>query len=261
MKKLVICIVIFLIVPVLAFGQLDKIDLAHKKVTIKMEKRPLGEILKYLMGKYDILIGFERSNLDMGKPDYAFDTNLSDGEMKTAEFEAQDGLKVKIIADHVFTAPDHPITVIVENKPLKEVFDTIVRQMNNYDWEINGDVVNIFPKKGREQRFRELLDIRISSFKFKKGETIWQITKRIKELPEIEEFLNRSNLYFSGERFGLVSILESQYGKKIDVEMNFSNITFKELLNKITRIKRGGWIIKNQGFSRNVQRDYIDIDI
>jgi hypothetical protein len=151
--------------------------------------------------------------------------------------------------------------VIAENKRLKEVFDAIVRQMEYYDWEINKDVVNIFPKKGRDQRLKKLLETNISSFKFEQGETIWQITKKIKELPEIGRFLNENNFYFSGERSGLVSILETQYGKKIDVEMNFSNITFKELLNKITKIKRGGWIIKNHGFSKTVRKEYIDIDI
>lgn len=259
MKKLIIFSVIFLIVPSLAFGQKKQIDLVDKKITIKMEKQPLGEIFRYLMKNYDLLIGFEGSNLDMKNPDYYFDTNLS--EPKTTEFNAQDGLKVEITAETYFIARKHPITVIAENKPLKEVFDKIVRQMKYYDWEINEDVVNIFPKKGRDQRFKELLETNISSFKFEKGETIWQITTKIKELPEIRKFLNENNFYFNGKRTGLVDILETQYGKKIDVEMNFSNITFKELLNKITKVKRGGWIIQNNGFSKPVQKEYIVIDI
>lgn len=258
-KKLLIFSLIFLIVPNLAFGQQEEIKLVDKKITIKMEKQPLGEIFRYLMKNYDILIGFERSNLDMGNTDYFFDTTLS--EPKASKFNAQDGLKIKITAETYFIARNHPIIVIAENKSLKEVFDTIVKQMKYYNWEINEDVVNIFPKNGRDQRIKKLLETNINSFKFEKSETIWQITKNIKELPEIEKFLNENNFYFSGIRTGLVDILETQYGKKINVEMNFSNKTFKELLNKITKVKRGGWIIKNHGFSTSVQKDYIVIDI
>lgn len=259
MKKLIIFSVIFLIVPNMAFGQQEEVNLVDKKITIKIEKKPLGEVFKYLMKNYDILIGFEGSNSDMGHPDYAFETNLSKTE--TTELKSQDGLKAKITAENVFLARNHLITVIAENKRLKEVFDTIVQQMKYYDWEIKEDVVNIFPKKGRDLRLKKLLETNISSFKFEIGETIWQITTKIKELPEIKKFANENNFYFSGERTGLVSILESQYGKKIDVEMDFSNITFKELLNKITKIKRGGWIIENHGFSKTVQKEYIVIDI
>jgi hypothetical protein len=259
MSKVLILGIVLVIVPKMAFGQQDKTNLADERITIKMVKRPLGEVFKFLMQNYDVLIGFERSNLDIGKPDYYFETNLS--TTVASESTVQDGLKVKISAEHVFLAPNHRITVIAENKQLKKVFDTIVRQMRYYDWEINDGVVNIFPKEGRDLRFKELLETKINSFKFEKGETIWQLTTKIKEMPEIRAFLDDNKLYFSGKRSGLVEILETQYGKTIDAEMNFSSMTFKELLNKITKIKRGGWAIANHGFSKAVQRDYLDIDI
>jgi len=42
-------------------------------------------------------------------------------------------------------------------------------------------------------------------------------------------------------------------------EMNFSNLTLKGLLNKITKIKRGGWILKHQ-YSPD-EREGLDIYI
>jgi hypothetical protein len=65
---------------------------------------------------------------------------------------------------------------------------------------------------------------------------------------------------FFGFRGGLGAMKEAQYGRTIDAEMNFSNLTLRELLNKITKMKKGGgqlrWIR-----TRDSGRELIDIDI
>src|SRR5215204_4155768 len=71
------------------FGHEKKINLIDKRITVKMEKQPLGLVFRYLMKNYDISIGFEKSTLDAGNSDYEFDTNLP--EVAYESHQSKDG--------------------------------------------------------------------------------------------------------------------------------------------------------------------------
>jgi len=62
-------------------------------------------------------------------------------------------------------------------------------------------------------------------------------------------------------RTGLDFVIKAQYGRTIDEEMNFSNPTFRELLNKVTKIEKGGWILKWKWVSKSTGKELIDIDV
>lgn len=260
MRYFCYCIVFIIVVSVPGICQEKEIDLKDTRITIKMENQPLGAIFKYLMENYDIPIGFEESTLDRGLPDNDFNTNLP-GKPKNRMKNADGSITFTTTAERVFKAEIHPITVNVINGRLEEVFNQIVNQMENYKWEINDGVVNIFPIKGRDERFEELLGINIQRFTFEKGQTIKDITKNIQSLPEFLRFMGRNKLVFTGVRSGVNFILKAQYGRTIEVGMDFSNLTFRDLLNKITKIKRGGWILKWKWISNTDGEEYIDIDI
>lgn len=246
-----------------AFGQKNEVDLKDKRITVNFEKQPLGIVFRYLMENYDIPIGFEWSLLDKDHNDYNFDINLPvtaekilKGSDTTPEIRSivQPGSKAGFKADF------YPITVNFDNAKLEDVLNEIVRQMNFYKWEINDDVVNIFPTQGRHEKFAGLLDTKISQFTFEKGKTVRDITANIKELPEFIKYTENNNLIFWGDRTNVSFRKWVQYDRTIDAEMNFSNLTFRELLNKITKIKKGGWklewiITLDKGI------ELIDIDI
>jgi hypothetical protein len=242
-----------------AFGQEKQINLKDKRITIKMEKQPLGLVFRYLMENYDIPIGFEESLLDKDHNEYFFDTNLpSVGE---ANFQSTNGIaELKFRVETKFTAELHPITVKFDNGKLEEVFDKIVGQMEHYKWEINDNVINIFPTQGRVEKFQKMMEVKIADFKFEKGKTVNDITINIKKLPEFIKFVQENNLVFFGYRPGGAIRVKAQYGRTVDAEMNFSNLTFRELLNKITKVKKGGWMVR-WGRTKPSGRELIDIDI
>lgn len=250
---------IFLAGTFYAFGQKNEVDLKDKKITIKFEKQPLGIVFRYLMKNYDIPIGFEWSLLDKDHNDYNFDTNLlptAETTVTSSDNKPEIGLQSYI----VFKADNYPITVNFDNAKLEDVLNEIVRQMNFYKWEINNDVVNIFPTQGRHEKFAELLDTKISQFTFEKGKTVRDITANIKELPEFIKYTENNNLFFRGVRSGPILLIDPQYGRTIDGEMNFSNLTLRELLNKVTKIKKGGWQLQwLQTLDKGIE--LIDIDI
>lgn len=253
------CSIIFL-GTFFAFGQERDSDIKNKKVTIKADKQPLGLVFRYLMENYDVPIGFEQSILDRNHNEYDFESNLPARAEKTITNLDED-VEITVEVELNFEAKLHPITINVENGKLEDVFNQIVKQMGNYKWEINDDVVNIFPIKGRDERFEKLLGTNVKNFSFEKGKTVRDITSGIIRLPELYNFLKENKLNFNGIRTGSEIRLDAQYGRIINDGMNFSNLTFRSLLNKITKTKKGAWILKWNGISPRTQGEYIDIDI
>lgn len=253
-------LIIYLVGTVSVLGQEKKIDLKDTRITIKMENQPLGKVFKYLMENYDIPIGFEQSILDRDHSDYDFYTNVP--AAATHRMANADGsITVTTTGERIFKAELHPITVNAENEKLEEVFTQIVEQMLHYKWEINDGVVNIFPTQGRDERIEKLLELNIKKFTFEKGKTIEEITTSIQSLHEFLRFMYKNKLLFTGGRHGSNFLLTAQYGKTIEVGMDFSNLALRELLNKITKIKRGGWILKWKRMSVTTDEEHIDIDI
>lgn len=254
------CIITYLAEATYAFGQELETDVTDKQITIKMEKQPLGLVFRYLMENYDIPIGFEQSILDRGHIEYSFDTNLP--AVATHKQQNADGsVKMSTTSESAFNAKSHPITLDFENGTLKDVFDQIVKQMENYKWEINQGVVNIIPIKGRDERFEKLLELKIKKFTFEKGKTVQDIAANIASLPEFRSFLKENNFHFSDFREGMNFVRKAQYGRTVDSAMDFSNLTFREILNRAAKIKKGGWILKWRYVSKTTGKELIDIDI
>jgi len=231
--------------------------LKDKKITIRMEAQPVGEVFMYLMANYDIPIGFEESVLDRVQPDFEFEPNLP----AAAEHKTEQGdVKVTTTVRRRFQAGRQAITLYIDDGSVEQVFDEIVRQMENYRWEINDDVVNIFPVKGRDPRFERLLGMRVQRFTFEKGQTVEDITKNVKALPEFVSFMHENKLHFTGIREGVKFIIKAQYGRVVNKGMDFSDLTFRDLLNRSTKVKRGGWRISWLWIT-GTGEEYIDIDI
>lgn len=200
-------------------------------------------IFHELIDKYDIAIGYEGSTLDNDHTDYVF---------KTAKPYKLDKLPYY---DGELPIKEHWFTINADNERLEDVMDKIVEQMKNYKWEINDDVINIIPTKGRDKRYQALLELNIGNFMLEKDKEIAFIRRRVFDLPEVKSFLIENNILTTKTRsFGLYT------QRKLEAELNFSNLTFRELLNKITKAKRGGWILrKHYGYGE--EKDFIEIDI
>ena len=255
------CMIFFLAGTFSISGREKESDLKDKRITIRMEQQPLGVVFKYLMENYDIPIGFEESTLDRGRPDFKFYANLPGQPQNKTQSAGGVGF-TWTYRGRIFKAKKYPITLNAENERLVEVFDKIVEQMENYKWEINDGVVNIFPAKGRDERFEKLMGMNVQRFILEKGKTVEDITTNLLSQPELKRFLEDNKLIFLGIRYGTATfVLKAQYGRPLDVKMDFSNLTFRDLLNKITKIKRGGWVLKWLWNSSPPGWEYIDIDI
>jgi hypothetical protein len=131
--------------------------------------------------------------------------------------------------------------------------------MKNYKWEISDDVVNIFPVKGRDPRFKELLETNISQFRLPAKSRVRDITTQIQLSPEFRSWFKKNGFNFIGSRTVKDELTDAQYGRQVEPAMSFSNLIFKDLLNKITRVKKGSWILKWAGYRNGLE--FIDLDI
>ncbi len=260
-KTLVVVLRLFLIYTscvIVLSGQEKDVELKDTLVTVKMDKQPLGVVFRYLMEKYDIPIGFEESILDRNQTDFNFQTNLpSVAGYKLSNSDSSITIITK--SERIYNAPLHPITLDLNQVKLEVVFTEITKQMENYECKINDEVVNIFPIKGRDERFKNLMSLMIPNFNLDKGKTVKDITRQIQLSPNFRRFIFKNKLFFHGIRNGADFEIESQYGRKINKEMDFSNLTFQELLNKIAKTKKGGWALKWKGIYKG--KEFIDIDI
>jgi len=235
-------------------GQDGARDLKEKRVTIKLDRRPLGWVFSVLTLKYDVPIGFEEAAEDREHNDYDFLTNSPSAKRYRVIDESE---QILVTAPLILEVNPHYFTVNMENERLDVVLDLVVGQMKNYRWEIADGVVNILPIKSRDERYEKLLALRIARFSVGKREPIGVIKNAIFALPEVSEFLKSENLLFSTYRNGNLNGLQ----KGLAVEINLTNLSLREVLNKITRIKRGGWIVKKSDLFGTKVTEYIDIDI
>lgn len=233
---------IFLLQGAVTIAPAQSNDLKGKLVTIHKDKKCFGEIFAYLMIEYDIAFGFEESSLDEGTVDFALVPNIPWSDTR--------------FSGYMFGGGKLLFTINVDNGRLDDVLNQIIKQAPNYKWEINDDVVNIVPVNGRDKRYKELLATRISKFSFRKGRPIAFIRNTLIELPEFINTLKATNLNVSKRRSDSNFI-----DRPMPVEMNFSDLTLRELLNRITKTKRGGWVLKESDVVGNKEKEFVDIQI
>lgn len=243
------CVIILSLSAANVMGQDDKVALKDKRITIQMREKPMYTVFYRLIQKYDVAIGLEESVLDREHRHYFFETNV-----------ALDQFKAEAASDKEFLGPyrgfkEHLITVDFKDARLEDVMDAIVKQMENYSWKINDEVVNIFPTRGRDKRLEKLLDVRVRVFVVGVGADVGSIQAQLMLfLPEFEKFLAENDLDCRTDRPGT-----SFVDRKLPDGMGFTDMTFKQLLNAITKSKRGGWILQIKKLSDKPGKEFVEI--
>lgn len=215
-------------------------NVANLRVSLEINDGSLGDVVGRLITSYNVVVGFEESILDRDHNDYNFLATPSTNESALPRLNRETAALVPGIT---FTAKVHKLNLSFENEKLSTVLDSIVSQMGNYKWEINDEVVNIIPTKGRDKKFEDLLSLEIKSFYLGENASLARIRHQIKILPEVKKFLDENDLKTSGFRTGEV---DGMLAGPVGYELEFSNLTLRQLLNKIAKTKGGGWILKKQ---------------
>jgi hypothetical protein len=232
------------------FNHQTEDEIRNKRITLHQTEQPLAYIFERLSYFYDVKIGFEKSMNDDDHDDYMFEIYRMTFTWNPRKSEERCCGYVK------YSSGQHPITVNVENARLEDVMNDIVGQMKNYNWEINEGIINIYPKKGRNPVYENLLKLKIKDFKFESGRKIVLIWDDIEKLPEIQEYLAENGLKLS--KGGVVS---NSHAKTLDKEISFSDLSLKELLNKLAQINGCGWILQKEKKYKSKEKTHVRLDI
>lgn len=239
-------LMLILMSVVAVFGQESKVAVKDRRITIQMDQRSLYSVFWNLIQKYDVTIGLEESSLDRDRGHYYFETNrLTEKYLPVYKDSAQPfpGFRENLI------------TVNYTDAKLEVVINDIVKQMKNYSWEIDDDVVNIFPIRGRDERLKKLLDRPIAKFRAGVGADVGSIQPQIMLfLPEFTTFARENNLEIKTD--SPASDFEALI---LPNGLAYNNMTFKHLLNAITKSKRGGWMLQIQNQAENPDKQFIRI--
>lgn len=228
-------------------------SLLDKRISISMERQSLGRVIYHLIENEGLAFGLEESTFDQSHNDFEFEPNLMRGPDPDHPERASEGFYYsppKFEVRH-----GNWITVKMSDATVAAVLDVIVGQMKNYTWELNENVINIIPVRGRDPRFKKLLELRVSKFDLPKHDlAVGMLHEKIRAVPEFKQF-------FKENQFVLDDFRPNRKGelmRELPDTFHFSDLTFRQLLNKITAEKKGGWILRE---SKTQVRENDDIDL
>jgi len=134
---------------------------------------------------------------------------------------------------------------------LSELLTQFVKEHNQYAWEINDGVVNVFPNDGyRDPQLKELSEIEIGTVSIEKGTSCYGLGKSLANAPEIKEFLENNEIGFRGQ--GLSGFYIMQLGR--DFTLDVSNMKLKAILNKVIKESptTNFWLIRRNGYDQSI---------
>ena len=243
-------------------GQCVPLSLPSKSsplVSIDVKFGTFDSVLKKLMVEYGIVVGFEEARIDHQQSDFLFEVNPG----KTSYSEVRkDGTLIEFeTSGKNYVSRIHFITVKAEKWELEKLLDAIASQMPNYRWEITAGVVNFYPRVERNEKFKSLLEWKISRFHIKPGQTVGDITRELIANTDLQKALKNLGLRFNGARGGADFEIKAKYGRTIEGEVLLSDATLRDILNEAAKKKGcGGWqLIMKRPTSDGVAD--IDIDI
>jgi len=150
-----------------------------------------------------------------------------------AEFRANEKNEAKLDID-------------VQQTPLVEVLNLIVRQEPAYVWEFRDGVINFTPVQDRDPIFEKLLNTPVRRFVSPKGNNKFAIRAALLNLPEIKELIMANGLEADSLTY---PHKPSVYAN--DADLSDQCTDFRSLLNKIIRESEHNawslqWIDKKQ---------------
>lgn len=231
-----------------------------KRISINVSGQAFGHLAAELMQNEKMILGFEESTLDKDHRDFDFDVNMPFSPKKEYASPFGEGtMTIEVIRE--FTSETKPISISLTDRPISELFDTLVKQMGDYSWEESYGVINIFPKKHRDRRIEKLMGLRIKEFQVTQEFSLSDLARKLTRLPEVNLFLTENNLHWRSSQLGATIRLEAQYGRPLGKDLSFRDLTFKELLNKISLAKGGGWKVRRSHIFGSKTKEFLEIDI
>ncbi len=247
---------IILVLFVAADGQNLKDPLSELPITMSFEDKSPGFLIYYMAKRFDIQFGIEEAYNENAESHRLFGlpTNLPTDAVHAGGSHSTDIHSPSSGPSNLQSASIQSIDAVDE--PLGSVLDKILAQIDGYEWEISDGVVNIFPSAYRDSDLQSILNLQISSFTLAEGRSVGLIRNNIVDLPEIKNFLssNRKASFAIRSDFDYLD-------RPIDQAIQLKELTLRQLLNRVTKVKKGAWILRKVPNSKDPKKPKIEFEI
>ena len=137
-----------------------------------------------------------------------------------------------------------PIVINMQNGTVKDVLNSVIEQNPEYTWEVDNQVINIFPKQNRDLILKQFLEVKFSKFIVKNETSKFGLRESIAKSEEARKFLNNNNVSVENEVFTSRDITKLGRNFTLDIE----NVDIKSLLNQVIRNSQTRyWIVNRYG--------------
>ena len=140
------------------------------------------------------------------------------------------------------------LSVRLKAGTVKDVLDAVANQCPDYTWELNDEVINVFPKRpNRDPLLENILAVKLKAFAIEEGTARIEFTKAVVSSHELSSLLKANGLNVEYEIFSKHDI--GALGRGFSV--NVSHVTVKSLLNQvIKRSETKYWLLNRYGENR-----------
>jgi hypothetical protein len=174
-------------------------------------------------------VSIKRSNVPLALHDIADKYNIPIG----VEISPDDDL-----------LKERKILVQFDSGTLKDALNSVVSQNPLYTWNIEDDVVNVFPKNNREPLLKALLEARIETISIPPGTSRFSFRESLIKSPELKGILASFGVESNNEVFLSRDIAALGRG----FSLSLSDVTVKSILNRVIRESETKyWIINRDG--------------
>jgi hypothetical protein len=189
------------------------INVTKKMFSIAEREVTIGTVFTELIRNHCVSVGFEYSSTNLSRTEFEFRVSPTfNGYPKATKGKS---------------------TIVGNFSKIEFLLNMMVSEMPGYKWEINDETVNFVPIKDRDAEIQELLNFKINKFHIEKDADSSTLREKLKSAVK-----SKTDVVFNPQ------IISDSRDYKMREELNLSDITLKELLNKISKMKLGGWVIR-----------------
>jgi hypothetical protein len=136
------------------------------------------------------------------------------------------------------------IIVQINGGTLKDVLDSVIAQVPIYTWDIEDEVINVFPRGNREPLLKALLETQLQTLSIEEKTNRFKFREMLTQRPELKSIFDDYGVTPENQIFGTRDVAVLGRGFSFTV----SNMKVKSILNRVIKESETKyWIVNRSG--------------
>lgn len=198
---------------------------------ISAEPSPSVEVTQDLLSRPIDNLDLEATNIGRLLDRFSFQTKIPIG--------------LEVSSDDDLSATKKRMRLEIKHGTLRDVLDSVVKQNPLYEWKIEDQVVNVFPKDAnRDAVLKEVLETKLDRFSVYRNMTRFTFRQALTTTPPVKQLLLQHNVLPDNQSFMSRDFVP--LGRNYTLEA--SNLSVASLLNRVIReSETKSWLVLRYG--------------